>query len=93
MPEYEVLCIRRDGTDVDRRIDGIGGYSGGQNWYLPIDDAIEWIRTSRARFFVDVAGRKVYVIIRQHPTSRIFYLTTEGDGFPPNNLLNLPECP
>lgn len=93
MADYQVQCIKRDGADADRRIDGIGGVSGGQRWYLSIDEAIRWIEQGKGRFYVTAFGRSVWVIVKIHPTSGRKYLTTEGDGFPPNNLLNLPNCP
>jgi hypothetical protein len=33
------------------------------------------------------------VIIGRHTHSGRRYITTEGDGFPPNNLLRLTRCP
>lgn len=44
------------------------------------------------RFFVSVFGRTVEVVVRQHGPFGRKYLTTIGDAFPPNNLLNLPNC-
>lgn len=93
MADYQVQCIKRDGADADRRIDGIGGVAGGKRWYLPVDEAIRWIEQGKGRFYVTAFGRWVWVIVKIHPTSGRKYLTTEGDGFPPNNLLNLPNCP
>ncbi len=92
MPFYKVTCITRDGADADRRIDGIGGVSNGNRWYLDIDSAIEWIETGKAEFYVEVRGMRVRVVVRIHYSSERRYLTTEGDSFPPNNLLNLPDC-
>jgi len=94
---HRVTCTKKDGADADRRIDGIGGSSGGTGangaWYLQIDKAIAGIEDGTWAFYVVVERREVDVVVRTHQTSGRKYLTTEGDGFPPNNLLNLPNCP
>lgn len=88
MADYQVTCIRRDGSDQDRRIDALGG----PDWFDSIDNVIEFIRTGAHRFWTTAGGQPVWVVVRQHPTSRRLYLATESDGYPPNNLLSLPEC-
>lgn len=91
---HQVHCHKPDNADADRRIQGIGGANhDGTRWYLPIDQAIADIDSQKYAFFVEVRNQRVKVIVATHPTSRRRYLTTEGDGFPPNNLLNLPTCP
>lgn len=90
---HQVTCHTPDNSDPDRRLQGIGGRNpNGSNWYLPIDDAIRKIETGVYEFYVVVSGRQVEVVVRRHASGRK-YLTTEADGFPPNNLLNLPTCP
>lgn len=93
MDSYYVTCTKKDGADVDRRIDGIGGSSGGRNWYLDIDEAIRQIESKTSGFYTSVNGKSVWIIVKEHSGSRRKYLTTEGDNFPPNNLLNLRNCP
>lgn len=93
MANYHVTCIKRDGADDDRRIDGIGGVHGGERWFLPIDEAINWIESGKGGFYTSVAGQSVWIVVKVHPQTKRKYLTTEGDGFPPNNLLNLRDCP
>ena len=93
MATYQVTCIKRDGADADRRIDGIGGFADRNPWFLPIDEAIAWIEQGKGKFYVSAGGKSVWVVVKIHPTSRRKYLTTEVDGFPPNNLLSLPDCP
>lgn len=93
---HQVTCTKKDGADPDRRIDGIGGSTGsaaGGPWYLKIDAAIAGIENGTYEFWVSVGDRSVWVIVKVHPTSGRKYLTTEGDGFPPNSLLSLPNCP
>ena len=87
MADYRITHSRKDGADRDRRLDGfrIG------NEYFDIDQIIAWIRNRTHRFWVSVLGKSVWVEARQH-THGTWYLTTEGDGFPPNNLLSLPDC-
>jgi len=88
MATYRITHIRPDGRDADRRIDAVRiGDS-----VFRIDDVINWIRTGAHRFYVEVHNRSVWVVADQHRTSGRWYLTTEGDGFPPNNLLALPHC-
>lgn len=88
MADYRITHSRKDGTDADRRLDGfrIDGR------YYSIDQVIDWIRSGVHRFWVSVNGRSVWVEVRTHATSGRSFLTTESDGFPPNNLLSLPDC-
>ena len=94
MSDVRVTCIKRDGADADRRIDRLGGPQpdGDGNWNQSIDDVINYIRNGTHRFWTSVSGKSVWLQVKQHPTSGRYYLTTQGDGFPPNNLLSLPEC-
>jgi hypothetical protein len=89
---YRVTCITRDtATDADWRIDAVGFADD----VYPIDAVIEWLKASSENrlWVVDNAGNSVWVRERQHPKSGRWYLTTEPDGRPLNNLANLPECP
>lgn len=36
MADFQVTCVTPDGSDPDRRIDGLGGL----NWYASTDDVI-----------------------------------------------------
>ena len=89
MSDYFVIRHRPDGTDRDRRIDALEIDRGGIH---PIDDFIAWIESGLHRFFVNVRGRQVKIVVRQHGLMGRKYLTTEADSFPPNNLLSLPVC-
>lgn len=90
MGDYQVTCIIPDGGDTDRRIDRLGGTFHAES--QPIDTVIRWIDEGHT-FWTMVSGRRVRVIDKRHPQTNRRYLTTEGDGFPPNNLLKLPRCP
>jgi hypothetical protein len=88
MADYQVTCIRRDGSDLDRRIDRLGG----PGWNDTIDNVIHFIQSGAHRFWTSANGVSVWVEVRRHPTSGRLYLATQNDGYPPNNLLSLPEC-
>lgn len=99
MAVYRVTCHTPDNEDEDRRLQGLGGVgpvgagiAPTPRFWHDIDTIIGMIWEGD-RFYVSVAGQNVDVVVRQHPHSRRYYLTTEGDGFPPNNLLNLERCP
>lgn len=89
MADYQVKCIRRDGNDLDRRIDRLGG----DGWNDTIDRVIKFIQDGTHRFWTTAGGKSVWVVVRRHPTSGRLYLATESDAYPHNNLLSLPECP
>lgn len=83
MPEYQISAIRPATEDADRRIDALR--IEGTLW--PIDKVIEWIRSGTHRFWVKVGDRRVRVVVGRHWTSGHYFLTTEGEGFPPTILL------
>jgi hypothetical protein len=84
---YYVNCHVPDNADLDRRIQGIGGVS----WYMTVDQVLYAIDQGEI-FIVNYPTKPVKVIPGKHASGRR-YITTEGDGFPPNNLLRLPRCP
>lgn len=88
MAVYQVTCITPDGSDPDRRIDGLGG----PGWYGTIDDVIAWIESGVNGFWVSVNGYRDDVIVAVRRNGRK-YLKTRGDGYEPNNLLSLNACP
>ncbi|MGE5564174.1 MAG: DUF3892 domain-containing protein [Bacillota bacterium] len=89
MASYQVTCHTPDNLDLDRRIQGLGGLL----WWFSIDQIIAMIELGHDSFWVSVSGYRVDVVVRQHGIFGKKYLTTTADGFPPNNLLNLPLCP
>lgn len=90
MTDYQVTCTKKDGADADRRIDALAGPQFKQS---PIDDVIRWIDSGQHRFWTSVDGKSVWLRTATHASSGRKYLTTEGDSFPPNNLLKLQDCP
>jgi len=85
---FQITATRKDGADADRRIDALQLADGR---IFPIDRIIAAIRAGD-RFWTFVYGVRVGIRIDQHPVTRRDFLRTEGDGFPPNNLLRLPNC-
>jgi hypothetical protein len=69
----------------------VGGFHDGRRWLLDEDTAIREAQLRRYDFYVDMNGRYVEVIVATHNGRK--YLKTVTDGYAPNNLLNLPECP
>ena len=89
MAHYQVTCISRDGSDPDHRIDEIGIH--GEKF--PIDTVIYWLQSDQHTCWVHNGVKPAMVGVKQHPSSKRFYLVTEPDGIPLNNIKSLPECP
>ena len=90
MPQdHQITCIIPDGADADRRVDSIGGTSGG-GWCIKLDVAIKGIEDKKWRFWTYANGKSVWVIISTRNGKK--YLKTEADDKEPNNLLSLPRC-
>ena len=88
---YQVTCHKPDNADRDRRLQGLGGSSGG-GWYRPIDTLIAGLENGDYRLWtVAPTGESVWVHVAQRANGRK-YLKTEPDGVEPNNLLALPHC-
>lgn len=85
--ERQVTCVVRDGTDIDTRIDQIGGH--GFQYYL--DEAIELIESGNVVFYTIENGDYAKVFIWTSQNGRRF-LKTAPDDLEHNNLGNLPDC-
>jgi hypothetical protein len=90
MATFQVTCHKPDNSDPDRRIQGLGGTSGG-GWYREIDFLISLIERGDRFWTTDRNGNSVWIIVATR--NRRKYLKTEADGIEPNNLLALPNCP
>jgi Protein of unknown function (DUF3892) len=89
MGRYQITCITKRGNHYDphERIEYIGQQS---NWKLSEHSAISRIESGQDSFFTMVNGREAEVIVTTHGVRK--YLKTNADGYPPNNLLALPDC-
>jgi Protein of unknown function (DUF3892) len=95
MADVRIDCINRDGPDADFRIDMLGGPqpNGEGRWKMSLDDVIKSIQSGEHNYWTHVGGVSAWVQVKKHPSSQRLYLATEADGYPPNNLLSLDECP
>jgi hypothetical protein len=86
-------CVNKQPrNDPHRRIQNVGGRNAdGSRWKLSEERAINGVLEGRWRFYVEVRGKAVEVIVAEHEGRR--YLKTMADGLQPDNLLSLPECP
>ncbi len=85
----QVTCINKRPSHYDphERIQAIGG----AEWKKREDEAIQDIEENRHSFFVSRGGRTAEVVIGVYDRRK--YLKTTADGYVPDNLLALPECP
>ena len=92
-----VSCIRKRGNHLNphERIEGLGGVHNGKRWYQTEEQIIAELETPeptrRWNFYTSVDGKSAWVIVAVHNGRK--YLKTTADGYEPNNLLSLPECP
>ena len=91
MTDYRIDCSTKDGPDPGYRLDGFGGPdpTTGGRWYGTIDQVLQSMDAGHT-FYVIVNGKRVEAFPATRGTTR--YITTTGDSYPPNNLLNLPNC-
>jgi hypothetical protein len=89
----QVTCINKRGDHYDphERIQAIGGVVNGVRWKDDEDTAIRNVERDSTSYYVSVGGKSVWVVVAKHNGRK--YLKTEPDGYSPDNLLALPECP
>ena len=90
MSRYQVTCIVRDPAQPGCLIEAVG--FAGQIY--EIDEAMRWLSSSpdNQLWVVDDQGESIWVSARQHLRTGRYFLTTERDGQPLNELESLPEC-
>lgn len=80
------LQVTKSKKDRDGDIIGLCG----AGWNHSKSTAASNIRRDATAYYVSVAGRRVYVKVRTRNGND--YLTTNPDGFKPNNLDDLDDC-
>ena len=88
MADYEITGIRQGG--VDGRLHHIEAVKVGESLFL-VDQIVDWIEGGVHRFWIWFQEEKVGIVALSHGSSRRFYLTVDGGGFPPIALLSLPR--
>ena len=90
MSRYQVTSIRRDRAQPHCLIEAVG--FAGQVYGM--DEAMRWLNASpdNQLWVVDDSGESVWVSARQHLRTGRYFLTTERDGQPLNEIESLPEC-
>ena len=88
----QILWIDR--TDAEAAHERIACVSGvgpdGAAWSLTQAEAVDAARAGLWRFYANVWGRAVWIVVAADAEGREF-LKTEADGSQPNNLLTLPS--
>lgn len=88
----QIQCItKREHYNAHERIQGIGGIDASVRWWRAENDAIRDVERDPGSYYVSVNGKTERVIVATHSDRK--YLKTVSDGYAPNNLLALPDCP
>tara|TARA_R110000868_G_scaffold102670_5_gene282787 strand:+ start:1779 stop:2042 length:264 start_codon:yes stop_codon:yes gene_type:complete len=87
------MCINKRGGHFNphERIQAIGGVQNGFRWKDSENTAIRNVELDPKSYYTSAGGKSVWVIIGMHNGRK--YLKTQNDGYAPDNLLSLPECP
>jgi hypothetical protein len=86
--EYEIVAIRNGAGNG--RTHHIVAVKVGESLFLA-DQIIDWIGAGTHRFWIWFQNEAVDVVAREQGSSRRYYLTVAGGGFPPIALLSLPR--
>jgi hypothetical protein len=63
----------------------------GYRWKDSEATAIANVKRDASAYYTSVHGRTARLVVATHKGRE--YLKTENDGYSPDNLLSLPECP
>lgn len=88
MADYEIVAVRL--VRGKRRTQHVDAVKVGESLFLA-DQIIDWIKDGTHRFWVWFQNVAVEVVIKEQGSSRRYYLTVAGGGFPPTALLSLPR--
>lgn len=92
MPRQVSCIVKRKGHhNPHERIEAIGGVYNGYRWQDAEDVAIRNVELDATSYFVNRGGQSVWLIVAVHNGRK--YLKTQNDGYWPDNLLALPDCP
>src|ERR1700677_3024577 len=89
----QVTCINKRGRGYEAHelIHAIGGVDRFIRWRRLESEVIRDIEANRVGYYVSVGGRSVWLVVAVHKGRK--YLKTEPDGYSPDHLLALQECP
>lgn len=88
----QIMCInKRQHYNPHERIIGVGGIISGAPWRITEEVAIHHIESGEWGFYTSVNGVSTWVVVATHNGRK--YLKSKADGYEPNNLLSLGECP
>jgi hypothetical protein len=89
----QVSCINKRGNhyNAHERIQAIGGVANGYRWKDSEATSIANVKRDASAYYTSVNGKSAWLVIATHNGRE--YLKTENDGYSPDNLLSLPECP
>lgn len=89
-----ITCATKLGDNYNpyERITHLEGHtSSNEKISLSSERMIKLIESEKYVYYVDVNNRKVKIIVAERLGKK--YLKTEADGYEPNNLLALGDCP
>lgn len=89
-----VTCIKKpDRHSTSEAIQRLGGINAdGTRWGCTRQECVDYIKSGKYQFYVQVGNHKVYLIV-QKSASGLEYVRTDPDHDKSDNLLSLPECP
>ena len=89
----QIMCIEKHPShyDAHTRIKAVGGVANSVRWKDSEDAAIKNVKRDPQSYYSSVNGVSVWVIVATHNGRE--YLKTTSDGYAPNNLLSLDDCP